>query len=100
MLRREVAHIRHETQMSTHKSFVLELITALACSCAGLSACDSARVSPNVSQDASTVTRAQVKADLKSVEDRGYQPISDPPDYPNDIQNAEKGLNGSPPGRQ
>jgi hypothetical protein len=81
--------------MSAHAYRLCPLITVLACACtfSGLGACDSSSLPPK----AQAVTRAQVEADLKRAEDRGYRPVSDPPDNPNDIQNAEKGPNGPVP---
>ena len=39
-------------------------------------------------------TRAGEKADLKKLEQNGYQPSATDPHYPQDIQNAEKKANG------
>jgi hypothetical protein len=41
------------------------------------------------------VTRASEKADLKNLEAHGYQPTANDPNYPNDIQRAEKATYGS-----
>jgi hypothetical protein len=41
------------------------------------------------------VTRASEKADLKNLEAHGYQPTANDPNYPNDIQQAEKATYGS-----
>jgi hypothetical protein len=40
-------------------------------------------------------TRASEKADLKNLEAHGYQPTANDPNYPNDIQRAEKATYGS-----
>jgi len=40
-------------------------------------------------------TRASEKADLKNLEAHGYRPTANDPNYPNDIQNAEKAAYGS-----
>ncbi|WP_345816394.1 DUF4148 domain-containing protein [Paraburkholderia sp. PREW-6R] len=44
----------------------------------------------------STTTRASTKADLKKLEQNGYKPEAQDPNYPSDIQNAEKKANGGP----
>ncbi len=41
-------------------------------------------------QQSGTTTRAAQKADLKKLEQNGYQPGTDDPHYPQNIQNAEK----------
>ncbi|MGF6770857.1 hypothetical protein P3T18_003336 [Paraburkholderia sp. GAS199] len=38
----------------------------------------------------STTTRAQTKAELKTLEKNGYEPSAQDPHYPDDIQKAEK----------
>lgn len=42
----------------------------------------------------STTTHAAKKAELKKLEQSGYQPSSQDPHYPQDIQNAEKKATG------
>ncbi|WP_260854491.1 DUF4148 domain-containing protein [Paraburkholderia sp. BCC1884] len=49
---------------------------------------------PAATQD-STTTRAAKKAELKKLEQNGYQPTANDPHYPQDIQNAEKKTNGT-----
>lgn len=44
---------------------------------------------PATPQNGAT-TRAATKADLKKLEQNGYQPDATDPHYPQDIQNAEK----------
>lgn len=42
----------------------------------------------------STTTRAATKADLKNLEQNGYTPKASDPQYPNDVQAAEKKAQG------
>lgn len=43
----------------------------------------------------STTTRSAKKAELKKLEQNGYQPSATDQQYPQDIQNAEKKANGA-----
>lgn len=49
---------------------------------------------PAVTPD-STTTHAAKKAELKKLEQNGYQPTANDPHYPQDIQNAEKKTTGT-----
>lgn len=64
---------------------------SLAASTAALIACTLAFPALSFAQDADTssLTRADVQADLVRLEQAGYQPTIVPPDYPADIQAAE-----------
>ncbi|MPW23974.1 DUF4148 domain-containing protein [Paraburkholderia sp. CNPSo 3157] len=53
-------------------------------------------------QSGSTVTREQVKAELKELEEAGYNPIRRDPNYPDDIRAAQARVaarHGTTPGQ-
>jgi Domain of unknown function (DUF4148) len=52
---------------------------------------------PADAQQGSTTTRAANKAELKKLEQNGYQPHANDSNYPQDIQNAEKKASGGTP---
>jgi Domain of unknown function (DUF4148) len=51
---------------------------------------------PADTQQGSTTTRSAKKAEVKKLEQNGYQPHAADANYPQDIQNAEKKAAGNP----
>ena len=50
---------------------------------------------PAATSQNSTTTRSAKKAELKKLEQNGYQPSATDQQYPQDVQNAEKKANGA-----
>jgi hypothetical protein len=84
--------------MNDCRSISIRLITASMLAACAL--CANAQTPGTDNSANGGVTRAQTKADLKTLEQKGgYKPQASDPGYPNDVQSAERkayGASGSP----
>jgi Domain of unknown function (DUF4148) len=86
--------ISHRTQRTAHRVFT-RLLAASVLTLASAHLVQAQQ--PADTQQGSTTTHAAKKAEMKKLEQNGYQPRSQDPNYPQDIQNAEKKAAGGAP---